>query len=291
MNPELLDISKKVIVEREKVRLKKSLDEPKPWTDWEPLLKFRFTNVRRMDDKVSQWLLTKWYQSFFDHRNMLLAAVLARQLNSIETLEEIGFPDVLNLDHIEKVLRDRTSRGDKNFSAAYMITGTLGGDKTTQLVHKVLSPLQNLTLDTSSMEKSVSLLLPHAGMGTFIAGQVVADLRWGLSGSWSDKDSWAPLGPGSNRWLRILHGEEEKRDVNLKQKEFLSRLESLRYSLCQDPQIQAIQEDRKLELMDWQNVCCESFKVWRWIHQGKSPKQNYPGTLPVTESDKPFWEV
>ncbi len=289
----MLELSHKFMVEREKVRIQKAAGLPKPWTDWELLLKFRFTNVRRMDDKVSVWLYDNWYHPHFNHPNMLLAVVMARQLNSIETLAEIGFPLTFEPEHIEKTLRDRAARGLRNFSAAYMITGTLGGDKTTQLVHKVLSPLVDVQskLDVSSMERSVTTLLPHAGMGTFIAGQVVADLRWALEGEWLDKDTWAPLGPGSNRWLRVLNGETEQRDTTLKGSEFLKRLLAFQTALCEYEDIRSIQEDRKLELMDWQNVCCESFKCWRWLYTGKSPKQNYPGTDPVAEDSKPFWEV
>lgn len=290
IKPEMLEITRKFVLERESVRKKKEAGLPKPWTDWDPLLKFRFTNVRRMDDKVSDWLYQNWYKKHFDHPNMLIAAVLARQLNRIDSLSEAGFPLVFDVDSLEKTLRDRVERKEGNFSAAYMITGTLGGDKITQIVHKVLAPLVDVTVDTSSMEKSANNLLPHAGIGTFIAGQVVADLRWALSGSWADKDSWVPVGPGSNRWLRILHGEEDRRDDRLKNPEFSDKVLELKSVLCLEPEIQAIQEDRKLELMDWQNVCCESYKVWKWLHLGRAPKQNYFGTEPVSE-EKPFWEV
>lgn len=81
------------IREREAIRLKKEAGQPRPWTDDEILDTYRFCNVRRMDDKVSKWLLENWYKPYFDHQNMLIAVALARFFNSVETLEYMGFPE------------------------------------------------------------------------------------------------------------------------------------------------------------------------------------------------------
>src|SRR3990167_10684356 len=92
------------IQERESIRLKKESGEPRPWTDDEIFLMYKFTNVRRMDDRVSQWLLKNWFLPYFDHKNMLTAVTLAREVNRIEVLEELGFPKTWNPDRAEKIL-------------------------------------------------------------------------------------------------------------------------------------------------------------------------------------------
>ena len=80
------------IKERESVRRKKEVGKSKPWTDDEILQSYRFCNVRRMDDKVSKWLLENWYRPFYDHQNILLACSLGRFFNQPSTLERLGFP-------------------------------------------------------------------------------------------------------------------------------------------------------------------------------------------------------
>jgi len=61
------------IKEREKIRLAKDAGDSKPWTDDVILQSYRFCNVRRMDDKVSQWLLNNWYKPYRGHPHMLKA--------------------------------------------------------------------------------------------------------------------------------------------------------------------------------------------------------------------------
>ena len=68
------------IKERESIRKKKEAGNPKPWTDDPILQNYRFCNVRRMDDTVSQWLLKNWYEPYFDHPNMLSAAGLSSMI-------------------------------------------------------------------------------------------------------------------------------------------------------------------------------------------------------------------
>lgn len=262
------------ISERESIRLKRAAGEPAPWTDDEILQRFRFCNVRRMDDRVSQWLLENWYEPYFGHPNMSTAIILARQLNRIETMEEVGFPDRWNPKRVEKILNARVARGEKNFSAAYMITGTLGGTKIQQIVWKVVDALhQNKpTLHRDSLEDTWRGLLPYAGFSSFIAGQFVADLRWAVNGTWSDKNSWAPMGPGSRRGINRLAG----RDLNfrIRQEQFLTELENLRGTCLKKLPVSITD---RMELMDWQNCLCEFDKYTRTLLDGRRPKQLYRG--------------
>ena len=49
------------VTERESIRIQRLQGKAPPWTDDPILRQYRFCNVRRMDDAVSQWLLTNWY--------------------------------------------------------------------------------------------------------------------------------------------------------------------------------------------------------------------------------------
>lgn len=261
------------IIERETIRTLKEVNKlPPPWTDDEILSMYRFCNVVRIEDKVSQWLFKNWYQPFFDHGNMLLACTLARQLNNPESLEAIGFPKKWNRDWCHKKLTTRASMGLKNFSGAYMITGTLGGTKIEQIICKVVDPIHksNLQLDTSSIEKSVEMLLPFSGFSTFIAGQVVADMVWAVRGEWNDRKTWAAIGPGSRRGINRILGLPV--DSPRKQAQFNEDLVGLmeRVGPSLPPELVT-----RMDAIDWQNCLCEFDKYERTrLGQGR-PKQKY----------------
>lgn len=259
------------IEERESVRLRKESGHPKPWTDDEILQTYKFCNVRRMDDRVSQWLLKNWYEPNFDHPNMLTACTLARQLNNTESLEAVGFPFRWNPSKVKKILEKRVSEGLKNFSAAYMITGTLGGTKIVQIVDKVVTPIHESKpmLNTDSMELSCQCLLPFAGFSTFISGQVIADMRWASEGTWEDKDDWAPVGPGSRRGINRFF--ERPKETSLRQSEFNKQFQEV-CSFVRDNF-----EGQHLEAIDIQNCLCEFDKYERTLFENRRPKCKYNG--------------
>jgi hypothetical protein len=268
------------IQERETIRIKKEAGVNKPWT-LDPILQsYRFCNVRRMDDKVSRWLLDNWYTPNIDHPNILVACTLARQLNNPKSLADVGFPRVWNPRQVEAKLNKRAKDGLKNFSGAYMITGTLGGTKIEQVVWKVVDPIHKpsskdvarIKIDRSSMEKTVEMLIPCAGFSTFIAGQVTADLRWATIGSWQDKDRWAPIGPGSRRGMNRLLGKEVM--APMKQAEFTQHLGWLIDELHK---VLPGRITERLEAHDYQNCLCEFDKYTRTLFGEGRPKQKYPG--------------
>lgn len=262
------------INERESIRLKKENKQHLPYTDDQILQSFRFCCVRRMDDKVSRWLLNQWYLPNKDHRNIVLAATLARQFNNTESLEEIGFPFKWEPKKYEKILNARKARGLTTFSAAYMITGTLGGTKIEQIIWKVADPIHKAKFEVNptSMKDNWLRLIPFAGFSSFMAGQVVADLRHAVTGSWKDRMTWAPMGPGSMRGLNILLGLDPH-SKKYKTEEFCEELCKI-FDVVKKhlPSIA-----KRLELHDIQNCCCEIFKYTKALTGVGRPKQKYPG--------------
>lgn len=263
------------IKERHEIYLKKEAGKPKPWTDDVIFQQYKFTNVRRMNDKVSQWLLKNWYQPNHSHPRMLVATTLARQLNNPESLEAIGFPSSWKEDRVERILTERAEKGLKNFSGAYMITGTLGGTKVEQIVRKVVTPISKVrmleVINPDSIEESVKALLPFAGFSTFIAGQVVADLVFAIKGTWKDKHTWAAIGPGSRRGMNRLLGRDI--DSPMRQPEFNGHLAAAILILKDKlPYIM-----KGLHAIDVQNTLCEHDKYERCLWGEGRPKQKYNG--------------
>ena len=263
------------IKERESIRLKKEAGKPKPWTDDPILQMYRFCNVRRMDDKVSQWLLRHWYEPHFDHPNMLMACSLARFINLPESLEELGFPTRWNPARIVKVLSARRDRGCNVFNAAYIVsTNGVTGNKIDIVVNSHLAPLFSLRTSvckSATMWKAWNTLTGSKGVGSFMAGQIVADLRWAVSCEWSDRLTWAPMGPGSKRGLNRLLGRDK--NTPIKQLEFEAELAKV-IDLCRGVLSTIC---GRLEAIDHQNCLCEFDKYERTLHGEGRPKRNYDG--------------
>ena len=262
------------IQERESIRLKKEAGEPKPWTDDEILQTYKFCNVRRMDDRVSQWLWDNWYKVYKDHQNMLVACVLARYFNLPSTLEAIGFPEKVDLKKIDRTLKIIKSRGNKIFNGAYIVsTNGLEMDKCECVLYNVVEPIlfDPPKIDSNFIQKSVEVLTEYWGVSTFMAGQVIADMRWAWSGKWIDKNQWAAIGPGSRRGMNRLQERELK--FPLKQDQFLIELKEV-VNLCKNKMPSIV---KKMEAIDYQNCCCEFDKYERCIWRQGKPKQRYCG--------------
>ena len=268
------------IRERESIRLKKNRDESKPWTDNEIMQKFKFCNVRRMDDRVSRWLLFNWYKPFRNHENMLTAVTLARHLNTTDTMDYVGFPDKWLKGHYRRELTTWKEDGNKVFSGAYMITGKAGRTKVDYIldvVGDVHRKRRKLMKGVTTLQELSERLQDIDGIGSFLSGQISSDMRHAVDGRWTDKLFWAPMGPGSRRGINRLKG----RPINapVKPDQFLHELGEFR-ELCRCNLHGTI--TNRLEAIDYQNCLCECDKMERTLFpdgQSRSsrPKQTYPG--------------
>ncbi len=281
------------IKEREKVRVLKEGGYPKPWTDDEILQQYRFCNVRRMDDKVSRWLKEWWYQPHYNHPNMLVACVIARHFNVIHVFDAITsyvfgtsrmdtkYRPAEALAAIQKI----KARGQTVFNGAYMIHADKSADKSEMVINRVVQPFYDKppALDYTSMERCVEKLTTFWNIGSFMAGQIVADLRWATHGgydnnpvrredAWADRKTWAPIGPGSKRGMNRLL--ERDLAASLSQEEFTTHLSALMVE-CKAKLPKEIHS--RLEAMDYQNCLCETDKLNRVLNGEGKPKQRYPG--------------
>ncbi len=262
------------IKERESIRIKKEANYPKPWTEDIILQNYRFCNVRRMDDFVSNWLLKRWYQPNFNSDMMPIACTLARHFNNIKALDLIGFPKKFLPEKMYQQLKARKDSGERIFNGAYIIRGNSGRDKADSVINYTVKPMvKNPTkIYRNSMQDTHKSFMEYKDIGSFMAGQIVADLRWAMKGTWRDKDTWAPLGPGSKRGVnRYL---ERPLNTPLSQEEFEEVLTEV-ISICK--QKLPVEITNRMEAMDYQNCFCETDKYIRAMSGEGKPKQNYPG--------------
>jgi alpha-glutamyl/putrescinyl thymine pyrophosphorylase clade 1 len=109
------------IEEREKIRRTRAAGQCPPWTADKILREYRFTDVRREDDKVTRWILDRWIYPFADDPDLWFGAVIARFVNWPDTLDELGFPVPWDPQHFLDVMAARERRGAKRYGGAYMI--------------------------------------------------------------------------------------------------------------------------------------------------------------------------
>jgi hypothetical protein len=251
------------IRERESIRLKRLRGDSPPWTSDKLLARYRWCNVRRMDDKVSIWLLA-WHRAHpeVSFRDRIVAALAGRLINWPDTLGQIEYPAPYNEVEWTDYLLARKAEGCKIFTGAYIINGALGGDKILQVTQKILLPIwrgrRQLPNQPSTMQEVWKALNGLPGIGSFMAGQAVADLRHiHPELPWSDRLSWAPPGPGSLRGINRLLGRPPR--TRIANDEWLATLRLAHAALAARLPITF----RRLELMDMQNVMCEYDKYQR----------------------------
>jgi hypothetical protein len=262
------------VTEREQIRMKKKMGLPKPWTDDRILQSRKFCNVVRADDKVSSWLIKNWYTPYKDHPNILLAATLARHLNRVDSLEAVGFPHVWEPTRLTDLLEERSRHGLKNFSAAYLITGNHGcrdrekQTKVYQVINIVCDTMYRMAPDITpfSMRSTWMDLQGFPGVSKFIASQIVADLRWAVTGEWADRWTWFPVGPGSVKGLNRLYERDMRYKVSGRQFQVEMKEVKERLSRRLNKHLVA-----RMEAIDFQNCMCEYDKWERTrLHEGRT---------------------
>ena len=199
------------INERHAIYIRRQAGVKPFWTEDKILQTYSFCNVFRELDTVTIWLRENWKEPYADHPNLPFAMSVARQINWPDTLQEIGFPEEWNPDRVKAIMQGRMDRGEKVYTGAYMLTGTLGGTKVEQTIDKILTPLyeNQPEIHPDSLQKTWSEYLPYAGFSGFMAYEVVTDLRHTkYLGNARDIYTWANPGPGAKRGLNRINGRE-----------------------------------------------------------------------------------
>lgn len=204
--------------EREAVRQRKEAGEPSPWTTDPVLQTYRFCNIRREDDRVTRWIGENWRDPHADDPDLWFAMVVARFVNWPDTLAEVGYPVPWNPKRWLKVAHERKAKKQKIWTGAYMIRADSGrprGDKAEYQSESVFGPLwkkrKQLRPQPGDTLNSYHMLLGmFHGFGSFLAAQIVADLKYAppLNRA-SDWMTFAASGPGSRRGLNRVTGREK----------------------------------------------------------------------------------
>ena len=202
--------------ERESIRIKKEEQGlPAPWTD-DPILRdFKFCQVFREDDRTTRWFREHIREPLRHHPSVLMATVIFRWFNFIDTGRTLIKHD-LHLKWDRKKAIEEITKQDKWITGSYIIKTPNGMDKVTGVAECVshmwkdrLSIVNKISTQNMNLEDTWRLLKDYPYMGPFMAYEVVTDLRHTyLLENANDILTWANAGPGAMRGLNRLTGRE-----------------------------------------------------------------------------------
>lgn len=251
------------------VKLKKEAQKPKPWSDNDTFQSVYFCNVHREDDKVTRWIRDN-YDLPPEHaqKNM----VLARLVNKIESLEALGWPWVhFNGYKWEEVMSQKGAWGSAyivSTNGRRMVKHEYIEELITDLWHEKLAPSQ-----TKFLCHAHKRLMSIRGLGSFMAAQVVADLKHTQGHplqkalDWWD---WSSHGPGSLRGLAWVY------DVPvIRPKDYHRHMNDLMPLVAEE--MSWLPSIPRISAQDLQNCLCEFDKYMRVSTGVGKSKRKYDG--------------
>lgn len=260
---------------RENARFRKERGDPKPWSTDPILQTTRFCNVHREDDKVTKWLRTNWYEKHADSPSLAFSACLARVVNWPTTLGILGFPETWSpTAFIEKMTAASGGGSRKVWGGAYMVTGgySAGGENKQTIMARVLDAAfkpVSLIKNDYSLKDAYLAVQTAPGLGSFLAAQVIADLKYTpLLSQSEDWQTFCAPGPGSTMGLNFLHSRPPTKGIS--EKQFSQEVNSLSDWLRENHGID-------LTAHDTQNCLCEFSKYMRIKYFNGRAKTGYPG--------------
>ena len=261
--------------ERHRVYQARLRGQPLPWTTDPIIASHRFTNCYRAADRVSQYLIREViYRGSQDADEVLFRILLFRFFNRISTwrLLRSAFGDLtwaaFRLDRYAEVLSEAFSRGERIYSAAYIVPPPNLRAQRKHTNHLLLlqqmlrGGLRNKLQACGSMAGAFQVLRSYSGLGDFLAYQLLIDINYSTVINFGEMDFVVP-GPGARDGLRKCFGLAARgieadliRYMSDAQEEHFIRL-GLGFPWL---------NGRRLQLIDCQNLFCEVDKYARLAH-------------------------
>jgi hypothetical protein len=274
---EVYDTYWRFAAERQSVYLRRLAGEQGPWT-LDPVIRtYRFTNVYRAADRVSQYLIREiLYREDRPQvaREVFFRTMLFKLFNKIETWEAIerklGPVTFENADfnRISEVLEDSRRRGHAIYSAAYIMPAPRLGrvrkhDNHLALLSRMMDErLPDRIMQADSLATVYEMLLRYPGLGKFLAFQYAIDLNYSTLLDFDEAD-FVIAGPGALDGIAKCFSDSK----GLRPEEVIHRVadDQDRCFARLGISFQAL-EGRRLQPIDCQNLFCEISKYARIAH-------------------------
>lgn len=212
MNPQIVEMFHYWIDERLRVFHKKEEGLPKPWSEDPVFQNTYFCNVRREDDRVTRWI-RETYGAYAPHHapfNMMMA----RLVNKPSTLDDLKWP-MFNFEDLQQRRWSHVMSKPGAWGSAYIVsTNGRAMPKHSYVLgllqdaFELFGPWGRASLPgtLASAHKAIQAV---PGFASFLAAQVIADLKNTPQHSLSKAEDWATFsayGPGSLRGLSWYYG-------------------------------------------------------------------------------------
>lgn len=240
--------------------------------------RFKFTNVYRACDRVSQFLIRNviYKRQNFSADDLLLRIILFKLFNKIDTWllleEKFGELNANNfpLLHVKKFLDAEMNRGRVLYSNAYMMASGCKEFNVTRKHHahlmltkKMLKDnLASKLMDCNKMRDGYLLLLEYPLIGKFLAYQYITDINYSELVDFKETDFTIP-GPGARDGIKkcfsSLGGLTETDIIKLMADRQGFEFERLGLDFKRIG-------NRPLQYIDIQNIFCETDKYCRMAH-------------------------
>jgi hypothetical protein len=274
---------------RHQIYIAKQAGFKKPWSDDLILQKYRFTNAYRELDKVTVWISKNWRTPNAKDPHLWFAMVVARFINLPETLEHISYPSLSSDKDFTawgkkfiRAIEYRQNLGELTYNPAYIVS-TNGRKmlKHEYLLEQVFTPAWQARdgIENVITRKGATLADLHAelttiqGLGSFMAAQVIADVKYAQMKKAPDWWTWAASGPGSRRGLNRIICRDK--DTPWREAEWLETLQILHERISG---MLAAEGMPQMHAQDLQSIGCCEFDKYERVRLGEGrPKSLYPG--------------
>ncbi len=270
---------------RQEVFFNRLYNKTPPWTDDEVIKKYKFTNAYRVTDRVSQYLVKNviYADSSLSAEDIIFRILLFKFFNKIETWEsiekEIGIINYksFNKEYYSKILDKLIENKQKIYSAAYIMPSGVTAFGNHIKHRNNLELLDFIMKDKigkkishiSSLHELFELMLSYPTIGQFLAFQYAIDINYSELTDFSEMSFVVP-GPGAKRGIEKCFGTLY-RDYEYYIKYVAEQQENefKRYNLDFKTLF-----GRPLQLIDCQNLFCETDKYSRVMFPNIDCKQN-----------------
>lgn len=260
--------------ERQNIFVRKLMGKTCDLTDDVILKEYKFTNAYRASDRVSQYLIKNViYQNGYTEEDTIFRILLFKIFNSIDTWKKlenyfarIDYKD-FDVDHYGKVLKYYFNKGETLYSGAYIMPSgkTSFGQERKFMNHLMLidymmkNKITAQIIQAHKLEEIYNILLSYPMMGSFLAYQYAIDINYSELVN-HDEMEFVVAGPGARAGIRKCFSNSQ---------EYLPEY-IIRYMCeCQEEEFKRLDlnfrvlGDRKLQLIDCQNIFCETDKYSR----------------------------
>jgi len=275
------------IGEREAIRIRRFVRrDPWPWTEDPILQEYRFTNVHREDDAVSQHYQRSVRNRYSNDSRVLPATVIYRWFNRISTCDAIfNEPELSGLSRFDLYIKSGSlwalqetieQLSEPHTTGAYIIPSKPGYPKGQGVLQYVQSWMQrDWSMEWNAWKANPPLLsyvydwLKSEGLGSFMRGQIIADIKYvDFMQRADDWWIWATPGPGSQRGLNIVL--EQPMNQAWRKGEWLPALVELSNRVTP---LLATYGMERLHNQDLQNCLCEFSKYTKVARGEGRPRQ------------------